>query len=200
MRWVGCTGIVCTSVICGGADIGSALTAGHFSFGKSNQNHLLPVWPSFVGFLTSACTQVAFGGVWTGVDEDQKRIKKPDSDRSPRSAWECSPGRSASFDAERHAIRRTEILQTPQSATLEGRAQALRRGQRGMDAALAAPGHGWPMAACPRSNAGTREPDEGGPDIGAGPFWLLFRLLEKVTRRKGGTNVSHIRDNGYTHN
>jgi hypothetical protein len=86
---------------------------------------------------------------------------------------------------------RADILKAPQNATLEGRAQALRRGQRGMDAALAAPGHGWPMAACPRSNAGAREPDEGGPDIGAGPFWLLFRLLEKVTRRKGATDISH---------
>jgi hypothetical protein len=34
-----------------------------------------------------------------------------------------------------------------------GRTQALRRGQPGMDAGLAAPGHGWPMAAGPRSNA-----------------------------------------------
>jgi hypothetical protein len=50
MRFVGCTRMVCISVIWSVADIGSALTAGHFSFGKSNQNHLLPVWPSFVGF------------------------------------------------------------------------------------------------------------------------------------------------------
>jgi hypothetical protein len=34
-----------------------------------------------------------------------------------------------------------------------GRTQALRRGHRGKDAAVAAPGHGWPMAAGPRSNA-----------------------------------------------
>jgi len=27
---------------------------------------------------------------------------------------------------------------------------------------------------------------------GAGPFWLLFWLLKKVTRRKGGTDVSNI--------
>jgi hypothetical protein len=37
-----------------------------------------------------------------------------------------------------------------------GRTQALRRGHRGKDAAVAAPGHGWPMAAGPRSNAGVR--------------------------------------------
>ena len=34
---------------------------------------------------------------------------------------------------------------------------------------------------------------------GAGPFWLLFRLLEKVTRRKGGTNTRVTTDNGYKH-
>jgi hypothetical protein len=44
-----------------------------------------------------------------------------------------------------------------------GRTQVARSGQRGMDAALAAPGHGWPMAACPRSVAEVREPDEVGP-------------------------------------
>jgi hypothetical protein len=38
-------GVRCISVMCSGADYGSALTAGHFSFGKSNQNHLLLVWP-----------------------------------------------------------------------------------------------------------------------------------------------------------
>jgi hypothetical protein len=69
-----------------------------------------------------------------------------------------------------------------------------------MDAALAAPGHGWPMAACPRSNAGVREPDEGGPDIGAGPFWLLFWLLKKVTRCKSGTGIRNTTNNGYTPN
>ncbi|WP_218569168.1 hypothetical protein, partial [Pseudomonas sp. B10] len=29
-------------------------------------------------------------------------------------------------------------------------------------------------------------------------FWLLFRRLEKVTRRKGGTPRSRYRSNGYT--
>jgi hypothetical protein len=37
-----------------------------------------------------------------------------------------------------------------------GRTQVLRRGHRGKDAAVAASGHGWPMAAGPRSNAGVR--------------------------------------------
>jgi hypothetical protein len=43
-------------------------------------------------------------------------------------------------------------------APSEGRAQVLRSGHRGKDAAVAAPGHGWPMAAGPRSRTGAREP------------------------------------------
>ena len=35
---------------------------------------------------------------------------------------------------------------------------------------------------------------------GAGPFWLLFWLLKKVTRRKGGTNFRATTDNGYSPN
>ncbi|VVN40761.1 hypothetical protein PS662_05450 [Pseudomonas fluorescens] len=38
-----------------------------------------------------------------------------------------------------------------------GRVEVLRSGQPGMDAGLAAPGHGWPMAAGPRSRTGARE-------------------------------------------
>ena len=36
------------------------------------------------------------------------------------------------------------------------RVEVLRSGQPGMDAGLAAPGHGWPMAAGPRSRTGAR--------------------------------------------
>ena len=41
-------------------------------------------------------------------------------------------------------------------APLRGRVEVLRSGQPGMDAGLAAPGHGWPMAAGPRSRTGAR--------------------------------------------
>ncbi|EPJ88854.1 hypothetical protein CFII68_10728, partial [Pseudomonas sp. CFII68] len=37
-----------------------------------------------------------------------------------------------------------------------GRTQALWSGHPGMDAGIAALGHGWPFAAGPRSNAGVR--------------------------------------------
>jgi hypothetical protein len=49
----------------------------------------------------------------------------------------------AAFDLEVHAPSR-------------GRVEVLRSGQPGMDAGLAAPGHGWPMAAGPRSRTGAR--------------------------------------------
>src|ERR1700712_447206 len=58
-------------------------------------------------------------------------------------------------------------------ATLEGRAQVLRRGQRDMDVALAAPRHGWRMAACPRSNACAREPRRRRGRTGSQDPWLL---------------------------
>jgi hypothetical protein len=47
-----------------------------------------------------------------------------------------------------------------------------------------------------RRSAGTRR-SRAKP--GAGPFWLLFRLLEKVTRCKSGTVSSRYRRNGYSH-
>jgi hypothetical protein len=41
-------------------------------------------------------------------------------------------------------------------APSRGRVEVLRSGQPGKDAGLAAPGHGWPMAAGPRSRTGAR--------------------------------------------
>ncbi len=41
-------------------------------------------------------------------------------------------------------------------APSRGRVEVLRSGQPGRDAGLAAPGHGWPMAAGPRSRTGAR--------------------------------------------
>ena len=37
--------------------------------------------------------------------------------------------------------------------------EVLWSGSTGMDAGRAAMGHGWPVAACPRSRAGAREPE-----------------------------------------
>ncbi|AZC37305.1 hypothetical protein C4K37_2918 [Pseudomonas chlororaphis subsp. piscium] len=80
-----------------------------------------------------------------------------------------------------------------------GRVEVLRSGQLGRDAELAAPGHGWPVAAA--HGAG---PERGNPSLGedrtlgARALWLLWGF-SKVTRRKGGTLSGHDRSNGYVH-
>ena len=79
------------------------------------------------------------------------------------------------------------ISQTTSKAPSEGRAESLRKGLSGMDAARAAMGQGWPFAAGPWSNDGAREPDEVGPDARGKTFCLLLGRLPKVSRRKGGT-------------
>ncbi len=80
-----------------------------------------------------------------------------------------------------------------------GRVEVLRSGQLGRDAELAAPGHGWPVAAA--HGAG---PERGNPSLsedrtlGARALWLLWGF-SKVTRRKGGTLSGRYRSNGYVH-
>ncbi len=80
-----------------------------------------------------------------------------------------------------------------------GRVEVLRSGQLGRDAELAAPGHGWPVAAA--HGAG---PERGNPSpsedrtLGARALWLLWGF-SKVTRRKGGTVSGLDRSNGYVH-
>ena len=70
-----------------------------------------------------------------------------------------------------------------------GRAEVLRSGSPGMDAGRAAMGHGWPVAAGPRSGAGVREPERSeGRTPGAKALWLLCRFY-KVTRCKSETNI-----------
>ncbi|AZD15684.1 hypothetical protein C4K25_2755 [Pseudomonas chlororaphis] len=77
-----------------------------------------------------------------------------------------------------------------------GRVEVLRSGQPGRDAGLAAPGHGWPVAAA--HGAG---PERGNPSLsedrtlGARAFGYFG--LFKVTRRKGETASSRDRSNGY---
>ncbi|AZD08249.1 outer membrane protein AlgE [Pseudomonas chlororaphis] len=78
-----------------------------------------------------------------------------------------------------------------------GRVEVLRSGQPGRDAGLAAPGHGWPVAAA--HGAG---PERGNPSLGedrtlgARALWLLWGS-SKVTRRKGETLSGRYRSNGY---
>ena len=61
-----------------------------------------------------------------------------------------------------------------------GRVEVLRSGQPGMDAGLAAPGQGWPMAAGPRSRTGAREHRALARGRTLGPSVLLtFGRLQK---------------------
>jgi hypothetical protein len=66
--------------------------------------------------------------------------------------------------------------------------ESLRKGLSGMDAARAAMGQGWPFAAGPWSNDGTKEPRRRrGRMSGVLSLWLLSLCTskEKVTRRVG---------------
>jgi hypothetical protein len=88
-------------------------------------------------------------------------------------------------------------------APSRGRVEVLRSGQTGMDAGLAAAGHGWPMAAGPRSRTGARacRAIARHRTKGAKPFGYFGpgRAGPKVTRRKGGTVSGRYRNNGYVH-
>ncbi|MCP1520766.1 hypothetical protein J2Y74_005076 [Pseudomonas migulae] len=84
------------------------------------------------------------------------------------------------------------------SAPSRGRAQVLRSGQPGMDAGLAAPGHGWPMAAGPRSRTGARACRALARHRTKGARALGYLGLFQVTRRKGETNIRYHPNNGYT--
>ena len=66
--------------------------------------------------------------------------------------------------------------------------ESLRKGLSGMDAAKAAMGQGWPFAACPWSNDGTKEVERSETRMpGVLSLWLLSLCTnkEKVTRREG---------------
>ncbi|RKS18728.1 hypothetical protein BJ917_4421 [Pseudomonas sp. WPR_5_2] len=82
-------------------------------------------------------------------------------------------------------------------ATSRGRVEVLRSGQPGMDAGLAAPGQGWPIAAGPRSRTGTRVCRALARHRTKGARALGYLGLFQVTRRKGETASGRYRSNGY---
>jgi hypothetical protein len=116
----------------------------------------------------------------------------------PRGAWERS-GRASVEESGRPVGRLALALAL--HAPSRGRAQVLRSGHRGKDAAVAAPGHGWPMAAGPRSRTGARacRALARHRTSGARALWLLWGF-SKVTRRQGGTLSRRYRKNGYVPN
>ena len=94
----------------------------------------------------------------------------------------------AAKQAGRSAASRCSAFDLP--ALPGGREEVLWSGSTGMDAGRAAMGHGWPVAACPRSRTGAREPERSeGRTMGRGLFGS-FLVLQKGTRRKGETTIS----------
>ena len=87
-------------------------------------------------------------------------------------------------------------------APSRGRAQVLRSGQPGMDAGLAAHGHGWPIAAGPRSRTGARACRAQARHRTTGARALGYLApggvpFFQVTRRQGGTLGGRYSSNGY---
>ena len=83
-------------------------------------------------------------------------------------------------------------------APSRGRVEVLRSGQTGMDAGLAAPGHGWPMAAGPRSRTGARACRALARHRTPGARALGYLGLFQVTRCKSETASGRYRSNGYS--
>ena len=77
--------------------------------------------------------------------------------------------------------------------------EVLRSGQPGKDAGLAAAGHGWPMAAGPRSRTGAKAWRALASHRTSGARAFGYLALFQVTRCKSGTNRSHHPKNGYVH-
>ncbi len=84
-------------------------------------------------------------------------------------------------------------------APSRGRAQVLHSGQPGMNAGLAAHGHGWPIAAGPRSRTGARACRALARHRTTGARALGYLALVQVTRRQGGTLGGRYSSNGYVH-
>ena len=84
-------------------------------------------------------------------------------------------------------------------APSRGRVEVLRSGQPGMDAGLAAYGHGWPIAAGPRSRTGARECRALARHRTSGARALGYLGLFQVTRCKSGTVSGRDHSNGYVH-
>ena len=94
-----------------------------------------------------------------GSHREKMSVADPSSKQAGRSAA------SAAFD-----------LPAPSG----GREEVLRSGPPGMDAGRAAMGQGWPVAACPRSGTGTREPERSeGRTPGASLFGYFFGVWKK---------------------
>ena len=130
----------------------------------------------------------------------QSKIKGQSKGKIKRSQPSAAPtGERVHLKSGRPVGRRA--LAFAVHAPSRGFVPVLRRGQPGMDAGLAAPGHGWLMAAGSRSRTGARACRAWARHRtkGARALWLLSRF-SKVTRCKSETASRRYRRNGYAHN
>jgi len=163
--------------------------------------------------LRSACTQVAICGVWSIAHKDQKRMLTHSLNlaSTPCSSPVCRRWRFHGRHRRQAGLlpKKREslmlllwplIFMHARSDTTNrdlgaGRTQAMRSGQRDMDVALAAPRHGWRMAACPRSIAGAEGTRRRRAKPGAKTLGYLVSF--QVTRRR--RNSSAVRTNQQHH-
>jgi hypothetical protein len=104
----------------------------------------------------------------------------------------------ASHHSTGRALARLQLLILRCTPPISGGfVPVLRSGQPGMDAGLAAPGHGWPMAAGPRSRTGARACRALARHRTKGARALGYLGLFQVTRCKSETNSRRDRRNGY---
>jgi hypothetical protein len=115
--------------------------------------------------------------------------------------WQASSHRGIGYIRESQvgcqAASRAFDLAFDLLAPSRGRVEVLRSGQTGMDAGLAAPGHGWPMAAGPRSRTGARACRATARHRTTGARALGYLGLFQVTRCKSETASRRYRRNGY---
>ena len=91
------------------------------------------------------------------TDQDQKQ--KQQQDQKLREQASSHIGSAYGFCSSpliRPSVSSPAAFDFEVYAPSRGRVEVLRSGHRGKDAAVAAPGHGWPMAAGPRSRTGAR--------------------------------------------
>ena len=130
-----------------------------------------------------------FGALAASMPLDPLRIDSARPPEGPRSAAPAYAGIRASRGGIGFLFFRRRRCQATHESPSGGRAQALCRGTRGMDAERGAKGQGCPFAPCPRNGAGAREvwPRSGQTRmLGRAFFCLLFFARAKKSEAPGG--------------
>jgi len=141
------------------------------------------------------CATPAFG-LWERGGRSEAKAKQQQDQKIAASLRSTAPTGKCGYLKPGRPVDRL-VFAFAVLAPSRGRVEVLRSGQPGMDAGLAAPGHGWPMAAGPRSRTGARACRAWARHRTTGARALGYLGLFQVTRRKGGTLSRRDRRNGY---